>query len=356
MLDARCLRLAIFAASGVALLTAAPARAEGKKKVVACTLTTLEALVREVGGDRVETFSLSAGDQDPHFVSPTPSLMKRVRQADLLLLIGMQLEPWANDVANGSGNPRIFPAGPGWVVLSTGIPKLEIPTTISRAQGDIHPEGNPHLWLDPVRAKLLAGNVATALKAASPDDAKYFDARLKDFQGRVDHALFGDELLKLIGSQKLTRLALDGRLYDYLEANEYGGKKLSQLAGGWLARARPLRGQKVVEFHKVWVYFAATFGFQLVGTIEEKPGIAPGPRHVSETVDLIKVQGVKLVLVDNFYDPSLPERVAADGAAGLVILPNQVRGEEGIDDYVSLIDHVLEKTVATFARAGSTGR
>src|SRR5215211_6970057 len=172
---------------GVAVF--APAEAAPKKKI-ACTLPTIEALVKEVGGDRVETFSLAAGDQDPHFVSPTPSLMKRVREADLLLEIGMQLEIWADEVANGSGNPRIFRGASGRIVLSAGVPKLEVPSVVTRAEGDVHPEGNPHLWLDPVRAKLLAENVARALKTVAPQDAEYFDRRLQDFQRRIDRALF----------------------------------------------------------------------------------------------------------------------------------------------------------------------
>lgn len=311
-------------------------------KKVACTLPTIEALVREVGGDKVETFSLSAGDQDPHSVSPTPSLMKKVREAELLFELGMQLELWADEVANGSGNAKLFRGAAGRVSLSAGIPKLEVPAHLSRAQGDIHPEGNPHLWLDPVRAKLLAENVASALKAASPEDAAYFEGRLKDFQKRVDRALFGDELLAAVGSKKLSRLVLDGRLHEFLASNELGGKKLSQLAGGWLAKARPLQGQKVVEFHKVWVYFASTFGFQLVGTIEEKPGIAPGPRYVSETIEKVKREQVRVILVDNFYDPALAERIAKDGGARAVILPNQVGGEKAVTDYFSLIDHALD--------------
>ncbi len=337
---------------GALLVAAGSAGAEPKKKV-ACTLPTIEALVHEVGGDKVEAFSLAAGDQDPHFVSPTPSLMKRVREADLLLEIGMQLEMWADEVANGSGNPRIFRGAVGRVALAGGIPKLEVPETLTRAQGDIHPEGNPHLWLDPIRAKMLAANVAAALKKADPEDSAYFDNRLKDFQQRIDRAFFGDELLKVVGSKKLSRLALDGRLGEFLDTNEYNGKKLSALGGGWLAKARALRGQKVVEFHKVWVYFASSFGFQLVGTIEEKPGIAPGPRHVRDTIDLVKREGVKLIFVDNFYDASLPDRIAREGGARVVTLPNQVRGEKGVDDYFALIAHILDQTTGVAARGGS---
>lgn len=335
-----------FAVAAGLLAGAGPVHAGGKKRI-ACTLPSVQALVVEVGGDKVDTFSLAAGDQDPHFVSPTPSLMKKVRDADMLFEIGMQLELWADQVADGSGNSKIFKGGPGRVQVSTGIPKLEVPSSISRAQGDIHPEGNPHLWLDPVRAKMMAENIAKALKTADPANASYYDGRLKAFQKKVDKALFGDELLKVVGSKKLSRLALDGKLGEFLDSHDYQGKKLSALAGGWLARAAPLRGQKVLEFHKVWVYFASTFGFEIIGTIEEKPGIAPGPRHVTDTIDKVKANKVKLILVDNFYDPALPRRIAKEGGARALVLPNQVRGEKGVNDYFSLMDHVIGSMVAS---------
>ena len=331
----------------VVLLAGLSGPALAAKKRVACTIPAVEALVKEVGGDRVDTFTLAAGDQDPHFVSPTPALMKKVRQADLLVEDGMQLELWADEVANGSGNARLFKGAPGRVALSAGVPRLEVPSVVSRSEGDVHPEGNPHLWLDPVRAKLMARNAAKALKAASPEDGAYFDARLKDFEKRVDRALFGDRLLQVVGSAKLSRLAVDGRLWQFLESNDFAGKKLSEVAGGWLAKARPLHGQKAMEFHKVWVYFANTFGFQLVGTIEEKPGIAPGPQHVKATIAKGKVEGVKLILVDNFYDPGLPRRVAKEiGGAKVAVLPNQPKGEKGVNDYFALIDRILSGLTA----------
>jgi zinc/manganese transport system substrate-binding protein len=347
------MRKTLLTAVGVlAGMFLAPAAIAAPKKKIACTLPVIESLVKEVGGDRVDAFSLAAGDQDPHFVSPTPSLMKRVRGADLLLEIGMQLELWADEVANGSGNPRIFRGAPGRIALSTGIPKLEVPSVITRAEGDIHPEGNPHLWLDPIRTKMLAQNAARALKSVSPEDAEYFDRRLKEFERRIDSAFFGDRLVQLVGASKLSRLALDGRLHEFLDANEFEGKKLSEYAGGWLAKGRPLRNQKVVEFHKVWVYFARTFGFELVGTIEERPGIQPGPRHLSQLVEQMKRESVRLVIVDNFYDPSLAGAVAEQAGARVALVPNQVRGEKGVDSYFALIDHVLDLTVGTLRQAG----
>lgn len=327
------------------------ATGKGARLTAACTLPTLEAIVREVAGDHVDAFALSAGDQDPHFVAATPVLMKRVREADLLFEMGMMLEPWVDEVVNGSGNPRLFRGAPGRIVVSAGIPKLEVPSVISRAEGDIHPEGNPHLWLDPVRAKLLAANVAKALKAAAPKHAVDFDARLKTLGDRLDRALFGEELLSLIGSAKLSRLALDGRLMEFLEKSELRGSKLIDHAGGWIKAALPLRAQNVLEFHRVWAYFAHTFGFKIVGSVEEKPGIPPGPRHIQDTIGLAKTAGVKLIFVDNFYDPSLPKRIASESGARVLELPNQVRGEPNIHTYFELIDHLVSMMTASSAPA-----
>jgi zinc/manganese transport system substrate-binding protein len=339
MTNPSSVRLAALAIA--VLLVPGFARAAPKRRV-ACTSPTLEAIAREVGGDRIEAFSLAAGDQDPHFVAPTPSLMKRVRQADMLLEVGMSLEPWTDEVANGSGNPRIFKGAPGRVAVSDGIPKLDVPSIVSRAQGDIHPEGNPHIWLDPVRVKMIADNIEKAFAGLSPQDSAYFQGRAREFKQRLDHALFGDELLRVVGVAKLTRLVLDGNLHAFLESNQLSGKKLSSLSGGWIAKGAPLFGQKVIEFHKVWAYFAKTFGFELVGSIEEKIGVQPGPRHVVATVELAKTRAVRLILVDNFYDPSLANRIASEGGAKTVILPNQVRGEKGIENYFALMDHVLD--------------
>src|SRR6185503_180123 len=196
-----------------ALAAMAPAfAAEGEKLQVVATLPTLEALAQEVGGDRIETVSLAKGDQDPHFVSPPPVLMQKTRRADLFIELGMSLELWAEAVVAGSGNSRIATGTPGRVVASAGISALEVPGTISREMGDINPQGNPHLWLDPVRAKRMAANIEKALEVRAPSDAEYFRARLKSFEERIDQALYGKDLLKLVGARTLDRLSLEGRL------------------------------------------------------------------------------------------------------------------------------------------------
>ncbi len=320
--------------------------AQGKKLSVVCTLPTLKALTQEIGGDRVEVTALARGDQDPHFVTPTPVLMKKTRDAALFIENGFSLELWADEVSNGSGNSKIFRGTPGRVVASNGVAALEIPTVLSRELGDIHPQGNPHVWLDPLLAKVQAGNIADALKRADPANASYYDSRLEDFKHRIDVAMFGDDLLKLVGIQKLTRLAWSGELASFLETNKLGGQPLFAKAGGWLKQTQSLRGVKVYEFHKIWVYFARTFGMNIVGTIEERPGIPPGPQHVRQVTESIKAQKIPLILVDNFYDPALPNNIARETGAKVVILPNQVEGEPGIKTYFDLMDHVI-KTMVT---------
>jgi zinc/manganese transport system substrate-binding protein len=324
-------------------LMAMPLLAADQKKVkVVCTLPTLKALTDEIGGDRVDVTSLAKGDQDPHFVTPTPVLMSKTRDADLFIENGFSLELWADQVANGSGNSKIFKAGPGRVISGKGIVALEIPQVLSREQGDIHPEGNPHVWLSPLLAKVEAGNICEALKTVDPAGAGYYEQRKLDFFNRIDSALFGPELLKLVGIQKLTRLTLSGGLYPFLE-QKIGGEPLSAKAGGWLKAAEPFRGLKAYEFHKVWVYFAQVFGLQLVGTIEERPGIPPGPQHVREVTERVKAEKIPLILVDNFYDPSLPMNIARQTGAVVVVLPNQVGGETGITNYFELIDFIIKK-------------
>ena len=320
--------------------------AQSKKVQVVCTLPTLKALAQEIGGDKVEVIALARGDQDPHFVSPTPVLMKKTREASLLIENGFSLELWADEVANGSGNSRIFRGNPGRVVAGKGIAALEIPSVLTREMGDIHPQGNPHVWLDPLLAKVEAANICEALKAADPSNAAFYEERKKDFQNRIDNALFGPDLLKLVGIQKLTRLAASGELHNFLQNNQFGGQPLSAKAGGWLKTAEKLRGVKAYEFHKVWVYFAHVFGIQLMGTIEERPGIPPGPQHVRDLTQRIQTEKIPLILVDNFYDPALPMNIGSKTGAKVVLLPNQVEGDPAIKTYFDLMDFVIRKITA----------
>jgi ABC-type Zn uptake system ZnuABC Zn-binding protein ZnuA len=329
----------------VVVLCGAPrfSPAQEKKVRVVTTLPTLRALTQEVGGNRADVTALAKGDQDPHFVTPTPVLMQRTRQADLFIENGFSLELWADQVANGSGNAKIFRGTPGRIVAGSGIAALEVPAVLTRELGDIHPQGNPHVWLDPLLAKVEAGNIAEALKSIDPAGASYYESRKADFIRRVDTALFGPELLKLVGIQKLTRLTWSRELHAFLETNKADGQPLAAKAAGWLKAAEPLRGVKAFEFHRVWAYFARVFGIQIVGTIEERPGIPPGPQHLLQITERIKSEKIPVIMVDNFYDPAQPNNIGRQTGARVVLLPNQVEGEPGIKTYFDLIDHIIAK-------------
>ncbi len=331
-------------------LSAGSVLAQGDPVRVIVTLPTVQALVEEVGGERVDVTALARGDQDPHFVSPTPVLMRRVREADIFIENGFSLERWADDVANGSGNSNIYRGTAGRVIAGTGIAAMEIPSVLSRELGDIHPQGNPHVWLDPLLAKVQAKNIAESLGRVDPAGADYYSERLSNFEQRIDRTLFGDELVNLIGIQKLTRLAWTGELHEFLMTNQLGGQPLIARASGWLEQAEALHGIQAYEFHRVWVYFARVFGIELVGTIEERPGIPPGPQHVRQVRERIQATDIPLILVDNFYDPALANNIAQDTNAVVVSLPNQVLGEPGIETYFDLMDHLITQITAALAR------
>ncbi len=311
---------------------------DAPKKKVICTLPVLQSIAQELGGGAVEATSLSKPDQDPHFVSPTPALMKRLREAELFLEMGMQLELWADEVANGSGNPKVTKGARGRLVASLDIPREEVPRVLDRSQGDVHPEGNPHLWLDPLRAKTVAKNVAAGLKGILPGQGAAIDERLRKFQARIDEAMFGADLLKEVGAASLTRHALDGTLHAWLAE-----KKLADRAGGWLRKSAPLRGQKVVEFHKTWVYLARLFGFEIVGSVEPKPGVKPGPRHLQDLQALIKAQNVRVLLVENYQDLANPRFLSEQTGARMAVVPTQPGGEPGTEDFAKMVDFILDR-------------
>ena len=335
-----------LAVSAAAALTSGAAGQETARKKVACTIPAVRSIAAEVAGDDFELFALSKPDENVHTVSPTPLLMRRVGSADLFIEIGLQLEIWVPEVTNSSGNRKIQPGGEAHIVASAGIPREEVPTgPISRSEGDVHPEGNPHIWIDPLRAVRIAENIATAFKKISPSKAAAVDERLEKFRARIDESLFGAELVKLVGGKKLSRLAQDGGLWPFLESTEADGAKLSTRIGGWLKKAEALRGVAVIEFHRTWIYLAKLFGFEIVGAIEEKPGIEPGPKHLMDLAATIKERKVRLIIVENFQGFSAPRKVAEGTGAVVVTLPAQPGGEEGTEGYFAFIDRLVSKLV-----------
>lgn len=305
---------------------------------VVTTLPVLAELAREVGGDRVEAEALASPARDPHTVQADTTLWKRAARADLFVEVGMQLDKWGWDVVSNSGNTAIQRGTKGFVTASADCSKGEFPKELSRAWGDVHGDGNPHVWLDPVNAVAMARTIAGALKQIDVERAADYDARADDFQKRVYEALIGAPCYAAMANPGLVhRLALRNSLLSFIRGNE----TLAPTLGGWAKQAEPLLGAKVVSYHKTYFYFARRFGFEIVAELEENPGIPPPPKHKAEVIRRAKADGVKIILNDAFYPRDAADSVAAETGAKVLVTYIDVGAEEGVDDYFKLIDRVL---------------
>ena len=289
-------------------MCAVPSQAAGKIKIVTAT-SDLATLAQEVGGDRVDVESIAKGYQDPHFVEAKPSYLLKLRQADLLVIVGLQLEiGWLPPLITQSGNSRIQVGGSGYLDASQFAEILEKPTgEVTRAQGDVHPFGNPHYWLDPENGRRVAKGIADKLAELRSSDATYFNQNFESF------------------SQRLT------------EAN----KK-------WLAEMEPYHGRKVITYHRSWPNFLKFFGLVTMGEIEPRPGIPPTPSHTLELINMIKREKVSLILVEPYFDPKTPQSIARETGAQVVIMPPSVAGEKEITDYFKLFDYDLALLIKAF--------
>ncbi|NLI48332.1 MAG: zinc ABC transporter solute-binding protein [Acidobacteria bacterium] len=270
----------LFLILGALCWGSVPARtADGKLRVVV-TYSAYHSIAEYIGGDKVVVSHIVEGNQDPHIVRPKPSLAVMLKSADVYVATGMDLEMWSPALVDMSGNPNIRSGQKGYVSASAGLRLLETPVTISRAEGDVHIYGNPHIHTSPLNGKTIAENICVGLKRNAPEHAEYFDQNLKRFIEEIDRRTFGDELVRLLGGRVLTDLAQKGQLFSFLENKQYHGQPLSARLGGWMKAAEPLRGLKIVAYHKNISYFAELFNIEIVDYLEPKPGIPP-PRATS---------------------------------------------------------------------------
>ena len=317
-------------------------RGESAIRVVT-TLPDLASIAGYVGGNLVQVEALSQGYQDPHYVTPKPSLMASVNRADLFLEIGLNLEIWTERVLDGARNGKVRIGRPGHVYTSVGVPLRQRPTIISRSEGDLHPQGNPHIWLDPLNGKLIAANIVAGLGRIAPrkKEKEFFNARGKDFDRLIDEKLFGRELVRLLGGSILTRLARKGELITFLEQKEFGGEKLINKLGGWLGESQVFHGEKILTYHLTWVYFAERFGLEVANTIEEKPGIPPSARRKERLIQQVRMEKIRVIFVSTFYDQAIPQAIAEATGARMVILPIMTGGVKEATDYFALFDYLI---------------
>lgn len=284
--------------AALALLMGVGPAAAGRLTVVTTT-EDLAALTRAVGGDRVDVTSIGRGDQDPHSVEMRPSHLLKLRKADLLIKVGLDLETWVQPAVENARNPKILLGEPGYLDASQGCEILEIPTTrLTRELGDIHLLGNPHYWLDPENGAVMAAAIAGRLAELSPSDEPYFQERLKTF-----------------------RTALNDKM------------------AGWLGALAPWKGTKVVTYHRSWPNFTRRFGLEVVGYVEPKPGVPPGPAYLDALVQQMRGQKVKVIIMEPYWSRRTAEAVAERAGAKVLVLLPSVGGAPDVSDYIALFDY-----------------
>jgi zinc/manganese transport system substrate-binding protein len=289
--------LAIAAAGALTATGAASAVAPLR---VVTTTEDLASLAREVGGDRVTVVALAKGYQDPHQVDPKPSFILQVSRADLLIAVGRELEiGWLPALITSSRNAKVQPGSPGYLDASLTVRILEIPTgQITRAMGDVHPQGNPHYWLDPGNGRLMARAIRDKLTALSGADKAYFDQRYAQFDARLAAA----------------------------------EKK-------WDATMAPYRGAKLVTYHRSWPNFMERWGLNVVGYVEPKPGIPAPPSHILQLIEEMKKQGIKLIVVEPYFSLKTPQSIAGRVGGTVLVLAPSVGGVKEATDYIQLFEY-----------------
>ena len=290
-------------------IVAASSTAAGKKLNVVTSTTDMAALAQEVGGDNISIDSIARGYQDPHFVEAKPSFLLKLKQADLLIVVGLQLEiGWLPPLINQSGNPRVQVGAAGYLDASQFADILDVPTgPVTRAMGDVHPLGNPHYWLDPDNGRRIARGIANKFASMDPQNAAYYQQRFQDFDKRLTAA----------------------------------GQK-------WDADMKPFRGRKVVTYHNSLPNFAHHFGLNVIGYVEPRPGIPPTPSHTIELMGLMKRENCKVIMVEPYFDRKTPDSIARETGGVVVEYLPSVGGEKQVTDYFKLFDYDIALLIKAF--------
>ena len=277
---------------------------------IVTTTTDLAAIAKAVGGQDVSVESLTRGTRDPHYAAAKPSMIRKVFRADLLLLIGADLEVgWLPAALQAGRNRKVLPGGPGHLDLSSVVELIEIPTRpVSRAMGDVHASGNPHFWLDPANGGAIARAVTERLARIDPAKASAYRGRLARFEQRL-------------------------------------AGKIEQ----WRSRLAPLRGRAMISHHKTFSYLARAFGFRVVGQVEPLPGVAPTASHLESLVARIKSERIETLIMAPYYGRRASRFLNAQTGIRVVALPQSVGATDTIKTYPDLFDAI----VAAFAGAGA---
>jgi len=281
------------------------ARSALAHRIVSCE-PEWAALAKELGGEMVTVYSATTGLQNPHRIEARPSLIAMVRNADFLICTGLGVEGgWLPILLANSGNPRIQPGQPGYLEAGNYVQKLDVPTSLDRAQGDIHALGNHHIQNNPYNILLIADVLAKRLAEINPPNATYYQARHKAFSGRWTDAI-----------------------------------------KQWEMRAAPLKGMAIVEHHKAWTYLCHWLGMREVATLEPKPGIEPTVTHLQDVLETLRRDPANLIVTAPYNDPRAANWLAERTTIPVVVLPTTVGGTEQAKDLFSLFDDTIGRMLA----------
>jgi zinc/manganese transport system substrate-binding protein len=305
---------------------------------VVTSLTTYGSIAHEIVGDQGTVTSIAQGNEDPHFVQPKPSFVAVLRDADLFVTTGMDLELWVPALLDRAGNRKIIDGSPGYVAAFKGINLLEVPTSLSRSEGDIHVDGNPHIHTDPLNGIIIARNILAGLQRVSPQNSQLFATREQDFEKRVLEATMGAKLVEVLTPATAFDLLRTDKLDDFIGRQKYQGKPLADQLGGWLKQAQPFQGKDMACYHKEWAYFSHRFQVNCVTFIEAKPGIPPTPGHVQEVIQLMKEKKIPVLFASNYFDRKQIQQVADRTGARAVIVPENTGGAPGVNNYFDLVN------------------
>ena len=309
---------------------------------IVCSFSDYASIAERIAGNHARVQYIAHGEQDPHFVPPKPSYAMMLRDADLWITTGMDLEIWSTTCLDKARNKQIMDGEIGFVSVSDGVNVLQKVEKADRTEGDVHLMGNPHINTGPLNWKVIATNITTGLIKVDPDNASDYQSNLKTFNDQVDKAVFGDELVDIFGGEMLARLLENNTLFTFLE-KDYQGEKLSEKLGGWLKQMERLRGKKIVAYHKNWIYFIETFGLEIVGYIEPKPGIPPSAKHVQKMIQIIKDQNIKLMLVASYFERNSARMIEEKTGIKAVFLPLFVGGVPEVNDNFQLVDYWIDQ-------------
>lgn len=334
-------RLVLVSAFAAAAVTAAA------DLNVVTTLPDLASLVKEVGGTHVQVSSIVTGARDPHRIEAKPSFMARARSANLWLAVGLELEvAYEGLILEGSGNRNIRVGAPGHAYVSDWVRVRDVPSgTVSRAQGDMHPYGNPHVWLDPYNGRAIAVRLAEKMGTLDKANAGYYKDRADDFVKRVDVAMFGQAAVAKFGGSTLWKWDDDNTLLASMK--EKGG---DGMLAGWAGKMRPFWKWNIVTYHRSWNYFAYRFGLKVVGELEPKPGLDPTPGHMAGLIQTMKSQRVKAILQEPFYSRRSADFVARETGASVVVAPGSVGHEAAASTYIAMFDAIVNRLAAALGK------